>query len=145
MKTLSTLLAQGAAGVYRCHGQAGNVPPEALAPARLLSLRLHAVRDKNAFMKAVAAALAFPAYFGHNWDAFYDCMLDVERGDGLVIVFSEASAFARSDPEEFAAAIDTFVDAADFWKDEKKTLVVAFELDTPALAPDLPEVSCRAS
>jgi hypothetical protein len=61
------------------------------------------------------------------------------------LVLREASGFARAEPEEFAAAVDTLSDAADYWKDEGKALLTVVELDTPALAPELAEISCPAT
>jgi RNAse (barnase) inhibitor barstar len=94
-------------------------------------------------MNAVAKALVFPDYAGHNWDAFYDCLVDLEhdKGEGLLVLLRDASGFARAESDEFAAAVDALQDAADFWEDEQKTLLVVVELEAPVLAPELPEVS----
>ena len=34
---------------------------------------------------ALAAALAFPAYYGHNLDALYDCLTDIEEDTLLIL------------------------------------------------------------
>ncbi|MEU8305446.1 barstar family protein [Actinomadura sp. NPDC048955] len=39
----------------------------------------HACRTRAAFFRAAARALGFPDYFGHNWDAFLDCLRDLDR------------------------------------------------------------------
>ena len=74
-----------------------------------------------------ARALAFPEYFGHNWDAFYDCLADLSehhRG-GLVIVFDDLSGFARAEAEEFAAAVDSLRDAVEcFWTSPLDALAI---------------------
>ena len=149
MKTdLFRLIESHAGGVFRGHAP---LPDRALESAaqgkmRVVPVRLVAARDKNAFLNAIAKALQFPDYFGHNWDAFYDCLLDLKHGDGAgtLLVLREASGFARAEPEEFAAAAATLQDAADYWKGENKALLVVFELEGPALAPELPEISCPA-
>ena len=112
---------------------------------RVEKVALAGARDKNAFLNAVAKALVFPDYFGHNWDAFYDCLVDLEhdKGEGLLVLLRDASGFARAEPDEFAAAVDALQDAVDFWEDEQKTLLVVVELEAPVLAPELPEVSGR--
>jgi len=61
------------------------------------------------------------------------------------VVLRDGSGFARADPEEFAAAMDTLADAADYWKGEGRALLVVVELETPALAPELAEISCPAT
>jgi RNAse (barnase) inhibitor barstar len=145
----SGLVESHAGGIFRCHTP---LPAAALAAAAsknmlVVPVRLTAARDKNAFLNAVAKALQFPAYFGHNWDAFYDCLLDLKHGDvaGTLLILQDASGFARAEPEEFAAATDTLADAADYWKGEHKALLVVAELATPTLAPELPEISCPAT
>ena len=146
-KEFSALIESRAGGVFRCHAP---FPDRALELARetlrVVPVRLVATRDKNAFLNAVAKAVEFPEYFGHNWDAFYDCLLELKHGEGhgTVLVLKDASGFARSEPEEFAAAIDTLADAVDYWKEEGKTLLVVVELEGPTLAPELPEINCPA-
>jgi len=139
------LIESRACGVFRCHEPLSDRVLESAAQKtmRVVPVRLVAARDKNAFLNAIAKALQFPDYFGHNWDAFYDCLLDLKHGDGAgtLLVLRSASGFARAEPEEFAAAVDTLADAADYWKGENKALLVVVELEAPALAPELAEIS----
>jgi len=135
-------------GVFRSHVP---LPDQALESAahgkmRVVPVKLVAVRDKNAFLNALAKALQFPDYFGHNWDAFYDCLLDLQHGDGAgtLLVLREASGFARAEPEEFAAAAAALQDAAQYWEGKNKALLVVVELGAPALAPELPDISFPA-
>jgi RNAse (barnase) inhibitor barstar len=143
----SKLVETGASGVYRCHSALAEAALSAAAERgmRVEKVALTGARDKNAFLTAVAKALVFPDYFGHNWDAFYDCLVDLEhdKGEGLLVLLRDASGFARAEPDEFAAAVDALQDAVDFWEGEQKTLLVVFELEAPVLAPELPEVSGR--
>ena len=139
------LIESHAGGVFRSHAP---LPDRALESAaqgkmRVVPVRLVAARDKNAVLNAIAKALQFPDYFGHNWDAFYVCLLDLPHSDGAgtLLVLREASGFARAEPEEFAAAAATLQDAADYWKGENKALLVVIELEAPVLAPELPEIS----
>lgn len=46
----------------------------------ILEFRLDGATIKTAadFYKAISLALSFPAYFGENLDAFYDCLNDLE-------------------------------------------------------------------
>ncbi|HEX7813159.1 MAG TPA: barstar family protein [Burkholderiales bacterium] len=144
---LSTLIRGGKGGVFRCHAEVSDKALDAAAPAglRVEKIGLQGARDKNAFLKAVAKPLRFPDYFGHNWDAFYDCLIDLEHegGEGILVLLREASGFARAEPEEFAAAVDSLQDAVDFWDEDGKMLLVIVELEAPVLAPDLPEISPR--
>ena len=135
-----------ASGVFRSHAPLSDRALKSAAQRKLgvVPVRLVGARDKNAFLGAIAKALHFPDYFGHNWDAFYDCLLDLQHGNGAgtLLVLRDASGFARAEPEEFAAAAAAMQDAADYWKGENKALLVVVELEAPALAPELPEISC---
>jgi len=142
-KQFRDVIASQLSGVFRCHGA---IPDHALALAvqrgmTVVPIRLAPVRDKKAFLNAVAQALRFPDYFGHNWDAFYDCLIELARGDGgTLMLLREVSNFARTEPEEFAAALAALRDAADYWKEKGKVLIVIAELETPAMAPELVEI-----
>jgi len=37
------------------------------------------IADKNEFHARIAAALDFPAWYGHNLDALMDCLTDLEE------------------------------------------------------------------
>lgn len=143
--TLRALIDSASGGAFRWH-------PEAAADRLLgvdrpgvsrVEIDLGTVHERNGFFRKMAAALAFPAHFGHNLDAFYDCLTDLAGGHykGLVLVLRDASGFARGEPEEFGAAVDALRDAADYWKTQDKTLIAALELDQPVLASELPEIS----
>ena len=139
------LMEPGAGGVFRCHSMLSDAMLRTAAERgfRVVTVELAGSRDKNAVLAALAKALAFPEYFGHNWDAFYDCLLDLEEetGDGTLLVLRDISGFAKAEPEEFAAAVDALMDAAEYWDDEGKSLLAVVELDAAVLAPDLPELN----
>jgi len=143
----SGLLESGRGGVYRTHApiSAGALDEAAGHGAQVAEIALQGVRDKNAFLNAAAAELGFPDYFGHNWDAFYECLTDLEQasGTGLVVVLRKASGFARAEPDEFATAVDALRDAANFWETGGGRLLAIVELEAPVLAPELPEISPR--
>lgn len=138
----------GTGGVFRIHAPA----PQAMLDAagregmQVAAVGLQGARDKNAFLNAIAGALAFPEYFGHNWDAFYDCLTDLApgKGGGLLLVLRQASGFARAEPEEFASAVGALQDAVDFWASRDGRLQAVIELEAAVLAPELPEISRRA-
>jgi RNAse (barnase) inhibitor barstar len=140
-----SLMETHAGGVFRSHTPLSDALLELAArnKMRVVTVMLAAARDKNAFMNAMATALQFPDYFGHNWDAFYDCLLDLQHGHfaGTLLVLRDTSAFARAEPEEFAAAMAAVDDAAESWKTEDKALIAVVELESPALAAEIPEIS----
>jgi RNAse (barnase) inhibitor barstar len=143
--SLHTLIASGSSGVFRRHPRqpAGPVLAADLPGFSVVEIGLEPVQERKVFFQRMAEALEFPAHFGHNLDAFYDCLTDLAgRCDkGLLLVLRGASGFARGKPEEFGAAVDVLIDAADYWKAQGKSLVAVIELDQAVLAPELPEIS----
>jgi RNAse (barnase) inhibitor barstar len=75
------------------------------------------IHDKQTFLQNFAAALNFPAYFGHNWDAFEECLSDLEwlPAHAYVLVYDNAAVFARAQPAEWRTALAILQDAARFW------------------------------
>ncbi len=141
---LEQLIRDGRSGVYRflSTSSAAKWPPLP-GTTQYRFVDTGDVSDKAAFLKETSAALRFPDYFGGNWDAFYDCLTDCaeQAMQGLVVVFTDLSALARQQPEAFKAAIAVMNDAATFWKDAGKQLLIMVGVDDPALDPQLPDVS----
>ncbi|MBI2362957.1 MAG: barstar family protein [Elusimicrobia bacterium] len=83
-----------------------------------------ALPDKTALLKAAAAALRFPSYFGGTFDSLFDCLGDLDEwipAPGWVILLADSAAACPKDPEALAAFLETVSDAA---KASKKTLRV---------------------
>jgi hypothetical protein len=58
-------------------------------------------RDTPKFMAAVAQALAFPDYFGANWDAFAECLDDLHwRDEAVVLVVDHAAQLLADAPAD---------------------------------------------
>jgi RNAse (barnase) inhibitor barstar len=101
-------------------------PAAADAVVRLAtSLGLDAVRidldgcaDKQSLLERTAAALGFPAWFGANWDALFDCLADLgwRPGHGHVLVFENTADLRRHAPEALDTALTIFADAAAAWQ-----------------------------
>ena len=100
-------------------------PAAATAVATLAaSLGLEAIRidlagceDKAGFLERIAAALGFPAWFGDNWDAFYDCLADLSwrPGQGRVLILENVHDLRRAAPEVLDTALAIMGDAALAW------------------------------
>ncbi|MEO3826443.1 barstar family protein [Actinomadura sp. B10D3] len=63
----------------------------------------HACRTRAAFFREAARALGFPAYFGHNWDAFLDSLRDLDRPTLTVALADEL--LADEDPGQLAVLL----------------------------------------
>jgi len=90
---------------------------------------------KEALMTRIAQALAFPQWFGGNWDALEDCLGDLSwsKAAGHVLLF-EGAADLPADAR--GILIDVLASAAASWAERKRPFFAVF-LDGP---PSLPEL-----
>ena len=66
------------------------------------------VHDKQDFTGLVAKALAFPEWFGGNWDAFEDCLGDLSwhPAPGYVLLLEHGKHFGAGHKQEFVTAVE---------------------------------------
>lgn len=80
-------------------------------------------QSKQEVLEGIADAFLFPAHFGKNLDALYDCMTDqVHKAGpqpGFVVVLEQLPDNPRFDRETREQLLDVFRDAADFWAERK--------------------------
>jgi len=93
-----------------------------------LYANLAKAQSKQDVLDLIAAQYTFPAHFGKNFDALYDCLTDtvVKAGShtglpmaGFIVVLEHIPAHAKFDKEAREQLLDIFRDAADFWGDRK--------------------------
>jgi RNAse (barnase) inhibitor barstar len=93
------------------------------AEQHFLYANLSAAQSKQDVLEAIAAAFLFPAHFGKNLDALYDCMTDLVYKSGgqtgFVVVLEQLPDNPRFDREAREQLLDVFRDAADFWAERK--------------------------
>lgn len=124
MSTLAHQLADAAAcGVFHLARE----PYEIERAAREAGLACHRIdihhaHGKNDFLALLAKAMAFPDWFGGNWDALADCLTDLswQTAPGHAIVLEKAKHFGSGHVEEFNAAIEVLQHAAACWRDAGK-------------------------
>jgi barstar (barnase inhibitor) len=64
-----------------------------------------------------ARALDFPDYFGHNWDALEECLIDMEwlKAKGYVLLITDAGCVLHHDEEEYETFLEILRDAGEAW------------------------------
>lgn len=82
-------------------------------------------RTTAELMEAFATAFEFPEYFGRNWNAFYDCMADLDwcPPEGYAVVIGNADAVLVDEqlhpefdePSELAVLIDVLQRVVSEW------------------------------
>jgi RNAse (barnase) inhibitor barstar len=116
--------------------RAGNVFPPGWAVAILDGAE---AGTRTGFFTAIARELRFPDYFGHNWDAVYDCLTDFGwlPAAGFGIVFDGYGGLATAQPEQWQIALNVLSEASAFWSTTKRPMYVLL-YGPEADAPDVP-------
>jgi hypothetical protein len=96
------------------------------ADVRLAVLDGDAAASRAGLFAEAARALKLPAYFGHNWDALYDCLTDPSwlPDEGCVVLYDGFGGLARAEPEQWQMGLKVLREACAFWRPLDRRLVV---------------------
>ena len=81
---------------------------------------LRRVHDKEELLDTLAKALAFPEWFGHNYDALYDCLCDMgwRPAEGYLILLGHCDGIHGRAEQDFITLLDIFNRAAEEWRQQ---------------------------
>jgi len=98
-----------------------------------------AARTRAGFFQEMARVLHFPDYFGHNWDAVYDCLTDLSwlPAAGYVLVLDGFTRFATDEPEQWDIGLQVLRAACAFWQPLSRSML-ALLYGSSELAPGVP-------
>jgi len=79
---------------------------------------------------AVLDTLEFPDYFGHNWDAFHDCLSDIDLSEhtGIVLVVMNVASLWKQATSTAGQFVSSWQFIAEFWRQEGKACILIFVL-----------------
>ena len=93
------------------------------AGQHFLYANLSGAQSKQDVLDGIAGAFTFPAHFGKNLDALFDCMTDLVHKSGpqpgFVVVLEQLPDNARFDREAREQLLEVFRDAAEFWGERR--------------------------
>jgi len=93
------------------------------AGQHFLYANLVSADTKQDVLELIASSFLFPAHFGKNMDALYDCMTNLVHKSGaqpgFVVVLDQLPDHAKFDREAREQLLDVFREAADFWAERK--------------------------
>ena len=81
-------------------------------------IRGHKAKTTAALFDEFAAALQFPCYFGENWDAFDECLNDLEwlPGDAYLLFITNSNRLLDEEaPQELTQLLDLLASAGAEW------------------------------
>ena len=133
-KLLDRLQDASRSGVYR--STRADEIVEALRASDLVLAQIP-FAEKERLLKNIAAALQFPKWFGHNWDALEDCLSDLPGKKGYVLLFDKPKA-----GDDLGVLIDVLRSSASSWAARGKPFFAVF-ID-PACALALPALFTEA-
>ena len=80
-------------------------------------------QTKQDALDLIAVQFHFPAHFGKNFDALYDCLTDplhkAGPQPGFILVLDQIPTAPKFDKETREQFLDSFRDAADYWAERK--------------------------
>jgi hypothetical protein len=82
-----------------------------------------AIQNKAELLAALAVALRFPEYFGHNWDALLDCLRSLPEfisARGYAVILENSALLLKDSPADLADFKDTAGLAAEFLIEKHK-------------------------
>ena len=70
--------------------------------------------------------MAFPDYFGHNWDALEECLTELTwiDAEGCVLLYDHAAVLAAQYPDVFATFLDIVQSAVEYWSQRSRPFYV---------------------
>ena len=128
-----SLLQSRPAGVYAAPRLTGPLRAAAKhAGIVWLDLDLAGVADRDAFLRRCAEAFSLPGYFGRNWDALHECLLDIAgRGmPGAIVHWRRGTELARRAPDAVATAFRILEDVAAYWSGSGRTFLAVVDRDS---------------
>jgi hypothetical protein len=134
-KLLQRLSDASKSGVYRTSRTDEILDATQGSGLMIARISLGGATAKQALMAHVARALAFPRWFGGNWDALEDCLTDLSwsAAGGHVLLIEGAG---EMNGDERGIFIDVLSSAAAWWAERKHPFFAVF-LDG---SPTLPEL-----
>lgn len=111
-KLLQRLKDPSRSGVYRTRDAAPILDATRGSGLDVVTIPLGGKAGREAVLSALAEALAFPSWFGGNWDALEDCLGDLSwRGGGAHVLVFEGFDLG----DELGILLDILGSCAEFW------------------------------
>ena len=134
-KLLHRLSDAAKSGVYRTSRTDEIVQATLGSALHVARIDLARAVDKEAVIGRIAKALAFPAWFGGNWDALEDCLSDLSwmAAGGYVLLIEGAADLPLV---ERGTLVDILASAAASWAERGRPFFAVF-LDGARTLPEL--------
>jgi len=77
-------------------------------------------RDKDQLLETIGRSMAFPEWFGHNWDALLDCLADLgwRPAEGYMVMLEHCDGIHGRAEADFVQTLQVFEAAANEWREQ---------------------------
>ena len=84
---------------------------------------LFKVQTKRDMLDIISKAMAFPEWFGHNWDALLDCLADLswdsnDGAAGYLVILEHCDGIHGHAEADFVQCLQVFEEAANAWREQ---------------------------
>ncbi|MCX7175553.1 MAG: barstar family protein [Proteobacteria bacterium] len=92
--------------------------------------------DKQGLLAAIGRDMAFPEWFGSNWDALADCLNDLgwRPGEGYLVLLEHCDLLHERAANELATALQVFEEAANSWREQGVALWCLVDMQADGIA-----------
>ncbi|HXZ53640.1 MAG TPA: barstar family protein [Burkholderiales bacterium] len=139
-KLLARLQDASRSGVYRAPRSDAVLDALRGSDFDVARIDLSGVSDKAALLARLAEALAFPRWFGGNWDALEDCLTDLgwRAHARHVLLIENFEALRARQPDDFGVLLDVLASSAEYWHERERPFFTVLVDPVRTLAlPDL--------
>ena len=93
-------------------------------------------RDKEGLLAAIGRDMAFPEWFGANWDALADCLTDLgwRPAEGYLVLLEHCDIPRARAESDLVAALQIFEEAADVWREQGVALWCLVDMQADGIA-----------
>lgn len=94
------------------------------------------VKDKEGLLAAIGRDMAFPEWFGVNWDALADCLNDLgwRPAEGYLVLLEHCDILHERAGGELVAALQIFEEAAGAWREQGVALWCLVDMQSDGIA-----------
>jgi hypothetical protein len=129
----------GRSGIYRSASPWASVAGAPISARPLAPVSL----DREGLLAALGEGLAFPDYYGQNWDAAWDCLTELDWPAGqLLLVRLPIAGECAVDEAALEIFLELLADACQHWGGQGRALCLLVESSREDLAclSDLPRL-----
>lgn len=90
----------------------------------VFKLDLRKAKNKETLLDTIAHGMAFPEWFGHNYDALGDCLADLawRPAEGYLVLLTHCGGLLQRAGQDFTTTLQVFQQAADEWRSKGQSL-----------------------